>query len=99
MRAGKLDKWVTLSQSPQTPNDSNGFFEALSPEGVFASIQPLSPSADGRTVSSLVTMRYHPDVTMDTRIVFGTRELFVKGVQNVDEQNVELRLLCEEVVP
>jgi hypothetical protein len=34
----------------------------------------------------------------DTRVVFGTRELFVKSLQNVDEQNVELRLLCEEVI-
>jgi hypothetical protein len=48
---------------------------------------------------------------MDTRIVLVNktrrladgreiqRELFVKGVQNVDERDDELRLLCEEIVP
>lgn len=94
-----MNKWVTLSRSPQHGNDANGFFEPLSPAGSWCSIQPLSPSGDGRTVTSLVTMRHHEQVTMDTRLLYGTRELFVKGFQNVDENDVELRLICEEVVP
>ena len=50
-------------------------------------------------------MRYHKQVSVDTRIVFSDpvkqrdREFFVRGVQNVDERNKELRLLCEEVEP
>lgn len=98
IRAGRLNKWVTLSRAPRMSPDSDGFFEALSPPGAWAAIQPLQPSADGRTVSALVTIRYHPDVTMDTRILYGTRELFVKGFQHVDEDGVEMRLLCEEVI-
>ncbi len=43
-------------------------------------------------------MRYHPQVTIDTRILFGARQLFVKGVQNVGERNRELRCVCEEVI-
>lgn len=105
MRPGRLNKWVTLSRSPQTTPDSDGFFEDLDPAGVWASIQPLQPQGDGRSIFHYVTMRFHPQVTVDTRILHGTRadgsprELFVRGVQNVDERNVEMRLYCEEVVP
>jgi head-tail adaptor len=98
LAAGRLNKSVSLSRSPRTSGDSDGFFEALSPATVWAAIQPLSPSPDGRTISSLVTIRYHDQVGVDTRVLFGTRELFVRSLQNVDEQNVELRLLCEEVI-
>ena len=99
MRPGRHQKWVTLSRSPQTTPDSDGFFEDLSPAGVWAAIQPLQPQADGRSMFHYVTMRYHPQVTVDVRVLCGTRELFVRGVQNVDDRNVELRLYCEEVVP
>jgi head-tail adaptor len=99
VKAGKLTKWVTLARSPQTTNDSDGFFEPLDPEGVWAGIEPLAPGADGRIINHLVTMRFHDQVSIDTRIVYGTRSLFVKGVQNVNEEDTELRLLCEEVVP
>jgi head-tail adaptor len=35
---------------------------------------------------------------MDTRIMFGDRELFVKGVQNISEKGAWMRLHCEEVI-
>lgn len=91
---------VSLSRAPQTSGDSDGFFEDLSPSTVWASIEPVNPaSADGtRMQGHYVTMRYHPEVTIDTRIVYGSRELFVRGVQNVDERNRELRLYCEEAL-
>lgn len=104
---GRYNKWVTLSQSPQETDDSDGFFEPLDPAGVWASIRP-SLSANGRTADLVVEMRHHPQVTVDTRIVYEdankpagktTRELFVKGVQNVEEMNDTLVLLCEEVAP
>lgn len=100
MRPGLLNKWVTLSRSPQTTPDNDGFFEALSPAGVWAKVDPYQPwEADGQRMQSLtVIIRYHPQVTLDTRILYGTRELFVKGVQNIDEKNTWLRLYCEEVI-
>jgi hypothetical protein len=48
-------------------------------------------------------MRFHPEVTVDTRITYVddrrslTRYLFVRGIQDVNEAGDELRLLCEEV--
>jgi head-tail adaptor len=98
MRAGRLNQWVTLSRSPQETNDSDGFFEALDPPGVWAAIAPAA-SGEERTLLHDVQMRYHPQVSIDTRIVYGTRQLFVKGCVNVNEANVELRLQCEEILP
>jgi|SRR5262245_7852949 len=99
MRVSQLSKLVQLSRSPRFPDDSDGFFEPLSPPAMWARIEPQGPVADGRNVQHLVTMRYHPGVTMDTRILVDrTRELFVRGVQNVDDANVELRLVCEEII-
>lgn len=97
MQAGLLNRRVSLSRTPQTTPDSDGFWEPLSPEYVWASIQPAPPSDDGRVITHLVTIRYHAQVTVDTRILYGTRELFVKGVQNVNDQNVEMLLQCQEV--
>ena len=105
--SGRYGIWVTLSQSPQVTDDSDGFFEALDPVGAWASIRPQLAD-NGRTISHVVEMRWHPQVTIDTRIVYEdvnkptgktTRELFVKGVQNLEEENSTLVLLCEEVTP
>jgi len=105
MNVGQMDKRVALANSPTTTNDADGFWEPLTPEFVAAAIQPLAPAGDGRTTTHQVIIRYHPQVTMDTRLQYMDplkgyiRELFVKGVQDVDERHRELRLLCEEVTP
>ena len=102
---GRYGIWVTLSQSPQVTDDSDGFYEDLDPAGAWASIRPQL-AADGRMIQHVVEMRHHPQVTIDTRIVYEdankpagktTREIFVKGVQNLEEMNDVLVLLCEEV--
>lgn len=98
MNVHRLRHWVSLSRSPQETNDADGFFEPLTPEHVRVAIRPSAPGGgEGRTLFHEVDMRYHPEVSLDTRIVYGTRELFVRGMQNVDERDHELRLLCEEV--
>jgi head-tail adaptor len=94
-----MDKFVTLARCPVTTPDTDGFFEALTPSGVWAQIQPLPPQSDGRSIFYYVTIRHHAMVNMDTRVKWGPRELFVRGVQDVDQQGVEMRLYCEEVVP
>jgi len=99
MRVSPLTKLVQLSRSPKYTDDSDGFFEPLSPPAMWAHIEPQGPIGDGRNVQHLVTMRFHPGVTMDTRIVVDrTRELFVRGVQNINDANIELRLICEEII-
>lgn len=104
MRAGPCNKWVTLSRWPETDTEARG--TPLNPPGIFAAIEPLAPGgSDNRTTTHVVRMRFHPEVTCDTRIQYAdarvsrTRSLFVRGVQSVDENGDELRLLCEEVAP
>jgi head-tail adaptor len=102
MRPGRMNRQVSLTRAPQTPGDSDGYDEKLSPYVVWAQIEPLDPSsnADGtRLMASRVTMRYHSQVTVDTQIALGTRKLMVKGVQNVDDNGAVLVLFCEEVIP
>lgn len=111
MRVGRHNKPVTLWRSPQTSGDSDGFLEALSPSTWWAGIEPFAPGEGGRTVQHVVTMRYHPQVSVDTVVIYldptrrteanltGSRQLFVRGFQNVGEQNAEMRLLAEEVIP
>ena len=100
MNANRRIHKVTLSNAATTTPDSDGYFQALEPEAVFAAIEPLTPSpSDGTRITPFaVLIPYHAQVAIDTRIVYGTRQLFVKGVQNVDERNREMRLYCEEAV-
>lgn len=95
MRAGTLNRWVTLSTVPKM----GGSLAPLVPPGEWVSIAPLPPgSSDSWTVMHQVGMRFRADVDLNTRIVFNTQELIVRGIQNVNTDDVELRLLCEEVV-
>ena len=43
-----------------------------------------------------VKIRYLADVTPKKRFLFGTRELYIESVQNIDERNRELVLTCVE---
>jgi hypothetical protein len=100
MRPGTYDKYVTVWKSPQTSGDDDGFFEALSPPDWWCSVQPLDPvGGDDRSTSYRVEGRYHPQITVDTRILYGTLELFVRGVQDVSLKGREMRLYCETVAP
>lgn len=100
MRAGTLRHRVRVYEMTQQVATSGANPLELSPSPVFAAVQPLAPGAstDDRAISHAVTIRYHPLVTLDCYLLFGTRKLFVRGIQNVDEMNAEQRLLCEEVV-
>lgn len=93
MFAGRLRHFVSLKNT----SDSNGAYDlVLDPEYTWAAIEPLAPGNGGRLTTFVVTMRYHPQVTVDTQITHDGRLLYVKGVQDVQEQHRELRLLCEE---
>lgn len=104
MRTGACNKYVALAQGPQA---ASGPFAALSPANVWASIEPSAPgdSITDRTITHLVRMRFHAQVSLQTRIAYvdarqsgsPTRYLYVRGFQAVNEAGDELRLLCEEV--
>ncbi len=98
-------KYVALARAPQTTNDSDGYWEPLNPANAWCSIQPAFGQGDGRITEHLIEMRFHAQVTVDTRIVYTDpvlsrdRQFFVRGVQNIDEANDLIRLACEETAP
>lgn len=107
MRVGRHNRYVTLWQRPQVPGDSDGFWEALSPPTSWCRLEPGPPGsgADGQTTQHLVTMRFHPQVSTDAKLTYAdpllrrNRDFMVMDVQNVGDQNTEMRLLVEEVGP
>jgi head-tail adaptor len=115
MDIGQLRHRVTLT-NPGTPvaDGDGGYtetFTALSPATVSAAIKPatardLERVAGGTvmsTASHLITMRFHPGVTTETKVAWTTKDgrthtANVTGVQNTDERSIELVLTCVEVV-
>lgn len=100
MRAGELRHSVHVYRMTQKVADTGENPEELEPSPVFAAIVPFAPGAtsDDRALTHDVWIRYHEGVTLDTYLLFGTRKLFVRGLQNVEEKGAWLRLLCEEVL-
>jgi head-tail adaptor len=110
MAIGELRHLVTLENPGVPVPDGEGGWTAvpapLSPSQVWASITPATARDLERMVAStvqasashIVIMRYHPGVNTSTKILFGSRILYVRGVQNVDERNITLRIAAEEAV-
>jgi SPP1 family predicted phage head-tail adaptor len=107
---GQKRHMVTL-QNPgaDVPDADGGYTQtwtALSPSPVYAEIKPatardlerVTANAVQSTATHLVSIDYHSGVTTETRVGFGTRVLQVTSVQNPDERNIELLLVCTEVV-
>ncbi len=93
LNINKYQHWVDLDDPIL-----DGTPVVFSPSRWKAAIHPQSPGAfDEQKTTHLVEMPYHAQVTFNTRITFRERQLFVRGIQNVDEENRELVLLCEEV--
>lgn len=106
MRAGRLRHRVDL-QKPVRVHTANGWTEDWQSYAsrVPAEILPATPSLVerrlGQTVQTplthLVTIRYRPDVQTTHLVKVGSRELHIRGLQNVRELNRELVLACEEL--
>lgn len=73
--------------------------QTLTPARVYAAIEPSGPgSLDEDHLTHIVKIDYHPQVDMNTRVrTDDDRNLFVRGIQDIEMRHVELWLLCEEV--
>jgi len=91
------------------PDSDGGYTQSwasLAPPQLFVKITPatardLERTGSGTvitTASHIVVAPYHPQLTTECRLRFGARVFSVTGIANRDERNVELVLLCEEVV-
>jgi head-tail adaptor len=87
-----------------TPDGYTTPYTDLSPALMYASIdgppredEAIAGNVERAKISHTVEMDYHPEVTRNSRIVFGTRNLYVRGLVNEEERNQTLTLLCEEI--
>ena len=100
---------VTLANPTASADSDGGYTETwaqLLTTDVWASIEPVSTGSIERLfanvveakLSHLVGIRYYKTVSTKTRLTFGARYLYVRGIRNVDERNEQMWLACEEVV-
>lgn len=101
---GELRHKITFQRAKDGQNEygeSIGWDNILTAK---AGIYPLSGREfyAAETVNSEVThkikMRYTPKLTPDMRIEFGNRHFEIESIINFQEKNVELQLLCKELI-
>lgn len=102
---------VTLQNPGPALQDSDGgstqTWTDLVPPAWTCRIAPATAAALERvaagtvlaTATQIITGPYRSDVTTQTRVLFNGRQFSVTGVANPEERNVELVLVCVEVVP
>lgn len=97
---------VTVQTVAAVANADSGFDEMPTTLAIVrASIDSASQRQLERVTSGtvigeathLVTIPYIPNVTTQTRIIFGSRTFHVLSVTNPREENRELQLVCMEV--
>jgi SPP1 family predicted phage head-tail adaptor len=108
MDIGALRHQVTLQGPGALVADGDGgYTQTPATVGtVWASIQPATArdlerivaNVEQANASHLVTIRYRDDVNTTTQVLYGTRVLKVTGMQNPDERNISLILICTEIV-
>ena len=102
---------TVLFQNPGTPvaDGDGGYTQVwsdLSPATWKVSIEPatardLERIAAGTVISTathIVTGRFHPGVTTETRMVFNGRLFSITGVANLEERGIAMELVAVEVV-
>jgi head-tail adaptor len=100
-----------LFQTPGAPvSDGDGgwtnTWADLAPGAWMVSIEPatardLERVAAGTvlsTASHIVKGRFHPGVTLQTRMIFGGRTFSITGKANVEERSITMELVAVEVV-
>lgn len=92
------------------PDGDGGYTESwvnLNPPQVWAEIVPASARAIERLTASVavqavathvVTLPYHPQLTVTSKLLFGTREFQIHDVANLDEVNTTHVLICSEIL-
>jgi head-tail adaptor len=113
MDIGSLNRRVTLERpSVPVPDGDGGFTQtwaALSPSPVWASIEQATPKTLERILggavlsqaSKLVRLRFHPQVTQQTRLTWvdglGTHIAQATDVVNVKANGTEMVIVCSEL--
>jgi head-tail adaptor len=97
-------------QGPPVPDGDGGYIAAwidLNPPQVWAQIVPASArsiehltanAAVQAVATHVVTLPYHPQLTVTSKVVFGTREFQVHDIANLEERNTTHVLICSEIL-
>lgn len=103
MRAGDLRKRVTIEQPAESQNGVGEMTQTWSTFAVlWASIEPLVGSEKlqaaqiNANADAKITVRYYAGITPKMRIRFLARMFQIVSVQNVDERNRVIDLVCVE---
>lgn len=104
-RAGCMRHRVSVQTLSEARAADGGVTESWSTTHLaYADIQPIrgreffNAEAVNSDVTHKVTIRYRAGITPKMRLLFGTRELHITSVINVNERNDCLELMCKEVV-
>lgn len=104
---GNLRHRITFQEQTEAQNDygeKNKDLDWIDVTTVWASINPISGkeffSAEkvSSEVSHKINMRYIPGISPDMRIQFRERLFHIISVINFQERNIELQLLCKELI-
>ena len=106
MRIGPMDKRIELQAFTAISDGMGGSTRTWTTEDtVNAAIwcEPASEVMRAGAPSMIGThriqMRYHPDLKAAWRIKYKTRYFSIVSILNKDERNVQLDLICREVLP
>lgn len=106
MRAGNLNKKITIQKLGEAVDDFGGIIESGYTDfaTVWASINPVTgkeaflSNTDFSTVSHKIKIRYLAGIDASMRIFWNDRKFDVIYSLNYKEANKELEILCKEEV-
>lgn len=105
MRAGKLHHQITIQQANETQGPTGEMAISWSDFAtVWASVEPLrgrefwAAKEQQAQVDTRIRMRYQTGITPKMQVVFGARTYLIYAVINPEMRNIELQLMCQEVV-
>lgn len=107
MNIGKLNKRITIQQNATITDDEGTVIEGWQDfKKAWASIEPLtlkyrefmSAQALNSEITIQIKIRYTKEITPKMRVLYGTRVFEIIAVINPNEANIELDLMCKEVV-
>lgn len=105
MKIGKLRHRITIQEYTVSQDSYGAGIESWADRATaYASVSPISgkelytAQQLHAEVTTKITMRYMDGITPKMRVFFNSRSFEILSVLNFEERNVELNLLCKELV-
>jgi SPP1 family predicted phage head-tail adaptor len=103
MKAGSLRHYLTLETNTPTIDASGDTVDSWATEiYIYGRVTPvagaetvLGVQPEARVTHEVET-RYHPEITERKRFLFDSRYLYIMGIKNKDERNIEMLIQCGE---